>query len=149
MQGAASLIEHGSERMRLRKIHDQVMGTNRRIPLKTLLEMKNYPRENQQVLTMYAEGHSLADFLVQRSDKPTYLKFLQLAHEDGWNAALKSFYQFENVDSLEKVWDKWVLAGSPSLKLPKDSQLADSGGQNSKTAPRCVVERHPRSLGQN
>ena len=82
-EGAASLIEHGSERMRLRKIHDQVMGTTRRIPLRTLLEMKNYPTENRQVLALYAEGHSLADFLIQRSDKPTYLKFLQFAYDDG------------------------------------------------------------------
>jgi hypothetical protein len=123
-EGAASLIEHGSERMRLRKIHDQVMGTTRKIPLRTLLEMKNYPQGNQQVLALYAEGHSLADFLIQRSDKRTYLKFLQLAHDRGWDVALKSVYQFENIDSLEKVWDKWVMAGSPELNLPEGSQVA-------------------------
>ena len=131
-EGAASLIENESERMRLRKIHTQVMRTPRKIPLKTLLEMKNYPSDNQQVLTMYAEGHSLADYLVQRSDKPTYIKFLQQAHEKGWNDALKSIYQFENVESLEKVWDDWVLAGSPGLNLPKGTQLAD----NTRPAPK-------------
>jgi hypothetical protein len=125
-EGAASLIENESERMRLRRIHDQVMNTTRKIPLKSLLNMKNYPKEKQEVLTLYAEGHSLADFLIQRSDKPTYLKFLQQAHEQSWEAALKEHYRFDSVDDLEKVWDKWVLAGSRPLKLPKGSQIADN-----------------------
>lgn len=125
-EGAASLIENESERMRLRRIHDQVMNTTRKIPLKSLLEMKNYPKDKQQVLTLYAEGHSLADFLIQRSDKPTYLKFLQLAHERGWDHALKKIYQFDSVSALESRWDEWVLVGSPSLNLPAGTQVADA-----------------------
>jgi len=128
-EGAASLIEHGSERMRLRKIHDQVMGTTRKIPLRTLLEMKNYPQGNQEVLALYAEGHSLADFLIQRSDKRTYLKFLHVAHEQGWDAALKSTYNFNDIGALEKVWDKWVMAGSPALNLPEGTQVAATDPQ--------------------
>jgi hypothetical protein len=131
-EGAASLIEHGSERMRLRKIHDEVMGTIRRIPLRTLLEMKNYPKENRQVLALYAEGHSLADYLIQRSDKPTYLKFLQLAYEQDWNVAFKKFYEVDNIDALEKAWEKWVVAGSRPLNIPKDTQLADNTRSNPK-----------------
>lgn len=125
-EGAASLIENECERMRLRKIHDQVMNTTRKIPLKSLLEMKNYPSDKQQVLTLYAEGHSLADFLIQRKDKPTYLKFLQMAHEQSWPVALKEFYQYDSVESLERVWDKWVLAGSQPINAPKGSLVADN-----------------------
>jgi hypothetical protein len=135
-EGAASLIENESERMRLRKIHDQVMNTTRKIPLHTLLEMKNYPQDKQQVLTLYAEGHSLADYLIQRSDKPTYLKFLQLAHEQGWDVALKEIYQFESVGALEKRWDNWVVAGSPALRIPKGTQLADNNRPKSSATIR-------------
>ncbi|MEK6256986.1 MAG: hypothetical protein AABP62_00075 [Planctomycetota bacterium] len=124
-EGAASLIEHGSERLRLRKIHDQVMGTSRKIPLKTLLDMKNYPQDKQQVLTLYAEGHSLADFLIQKSDKPSYIKFLQVAHEAGWEEALKR-YEYPSIDALEKDWDQWVLASCPTLNVPAGTQLASN-----------------------
>ena len=124
-EGAASLIEHGSERLRLQKIHGQVMGTSRKIPLRTLLDMKNYPQDKQQVLTLYAEGHSLADFLIQKSDKPSYVKFLQAAHHEGWDAALQQ-YDYPSIDALERDWDKWVLASSPSLKAPAGSQVADN-----------------------
>lgn len=148
-EGAASLIENECERMRLRKIHDQVMNTTRKIPLKSLLEMKNYPSEKQQVLTLYAEGHSLADFLIQRSDKPTYMKFLQLAHEKGWPVALSEIYQFESVDALERVWDKWVLAGSQPLQLPKGSLVADNktpkGGNSKEVFRGQSPEAAPRS----
>lgn len=125
-EGAASLIENESERMRLRRIHDQVMNTTRKIPLKNLLEMKNYPSDKQQVLTLYAEGHSLADYLIQRGGKPTYLKFLQVAHERGWEHALKSVYQIAGIEALESTWDEWVVAGSPSLAIPKGTQLAEN-----------------------
>lgn len=132
-EGAASLIENECERMRLRRIHDQVLNTTRKIPLSTLLDMKNYPKDKQQVLTLYAEGHSLADMLIQRADKPTYLRFLQIAHEHGWPQALKQVYQFESIEALEKVWDKWVMAGSPSLQVPKGTQVAD--GRRPTVAP--------------
>jgi len=133
-EGAASLIEHGSERLRLRKIHDQVMGTSRKIPLKTLLEMKNYPQDKQQVLTLYAEGHSLADFLIQKSDKPSYIKFLQVAHEEGWPTALQQ-YNYSSVDALERDWDKWVLAGNPALNAPAGTLLASNKQTSAKNEP--------------
>lgn len=151
-EGAASLIENESERMRLRHIHDQVMNTTRKIPLQTLLEMKNYPNDKQQVLTLYAEGHSLADFLIQRSDKPTYLKFLQLAHEQGWNEALKSVYQFDSVDALERIWDKWVITGSPALKIPEGSQVADNSPPvkgKSLALPVTQKDASPKVRGQS
>ena len=160
-EGAASLIENESERMRLRKIHDQVMNTSRKIPLKSLLEMKNYPQEKQQVLTLYAEGHSLADFLIQRSDKRTYVAFLQMAHEQGWEAALKNLYNVESVEILEAAWDKWVLAGSPAVKLPKGTQVAETTpplakkgntirGQSPETKPaaRPRLDETPRNSEQ-
>jgi hypothetical protein len=142
-EGAASLIENESERMRLRKIHDQVMNTTRKIPLRTLLEMKNYPKDNQQILTLYAEGHSLADYLIQRSNKRTYLKFLQVAHEQGWSHALATIYQFDSIEALERVWDEWVVAGSPALKIPKGTQLADSGRPAQKK-PEVIRGQSPK-----
>lgn len=150
-EGAASLIENESERMRLRRIHDQVMNTTRKIPLKTLLEIKNYPSDKQQVLTLYAEGHSLADYLIQKADKPTYLKFLQVAHDRGWDHALKSVYQIEGVEGLEAIWDKWVLVGSPSLNIPKGTQVAE----NTRPAKKGEVirgqsqDQDPPSSGRN
>lgn len=123
-EGAASLIEHESERNQLRHIHSRVMGTSRRIPLKTLLDIKQYPQEQQEILTLYAEGHSLADFLIQRRGKPEYIRLMSTAYEQDWETALKTIYGVKSLSALESEWDSWVMAGSPSLNIPKGSQLA-------------------------
>lgn len=143
-EGAASLIEHESERMRLRKLHDQVMNTTRKIPLRKLLEMKEYPSDQHQVLTLYAEGHSLADYLIGRSNKATYLKFLNDAHQRGWDKALKAHYGYVKVESLEKEWDQWVMAGSPSQLTPADQMLADTGN----VTIRGQTPEETRELGE-
>ncbi|HEY0982136.1 MULTISPECIES: hypothetical protein [unclassified Schlesneria] len=155
-EGAASLIEHDSERNRLRDIHSRVMGTRRKIPLRTLLDIKNYPEDKQDVLTLYAEGHSLADFLIQHADKPQYLRLMALAHERGWEVALNQLYGFQSIESLEREWDDWVLAGS--AKLPAGTQIATRDrnrndgplirGQSPDNEPRLgdPEEIHPFSL---
>lgn len=125
-EGAATIVEHESERKRQRLLNRQVLGTNKRIPLRRLLSMKEYPSEMQQVLTLYAEGYSLADFLLQTGGKKRYLMFLEDAHKNGWDDAIAKQYRFKNVEELEQRWGSWVMAGSPSLQLPAGQQLAST-----------------------
>ena len=125
-EGAATIVEHESEKKRQRLLNRQVMGTNKRIPLRHLLSMKEYPSEMQQVLTLYAEGYSLADFLLQRGGKKRYLMFLEDAHKNGWDEAIAKLYKYKNVEELEQGWGKWIIAGSPSLQLPAGQQLASN-----------------------
>lgn len=125
-EGAASLIEHESERNQLRQIHNRAISSRRKISLRKLLEIKDYPQDQQEILTLYAEGHSLADFLIQKADKKKYLKLLQVSHERGWETALKSLYGYAGIEKLESEWDQWVLAGSPSLNLPAGTQIASN-----------------------
>ena len=125
-EGAATLIEHESERRRQHLVLKQVWNTGRRISMRRLLSIKEYPREMQQVLTLYAQGYSLADFLVQAGGKARYLRFLDEAHRHGWDKALRRHYDLESVESLEKRWSGWVVAGSPPLKVPEGQQLAQA-----------------------
>jgi hypothetical protein len=133
-EGAASLIEHESERRRLKKIHEQALSKSQKIPLRELLGMKQYPKDQQQVLTLYAEGYSLADYLIQQSSKPHYLKFLSAALKRGWGPALRDFYGYEQVEQLERELDRWVLAGSPDLPTKSNVALAGSGQWRSSAA---------------
>jgi hypothetical protein len=121
-EGAASLIEHESERNQLRQIHSRAINAHRKIPLKTLLDIKQYPQDQQEVLTLYAEGHSLADFLIQRGGKQRYLNLMEMAYNSDWETALKSLYGFAGVDKLEREWDQWVMAGSH--KIPEGTLVA-------------------------
>lgn len=143
-EGAATLVEHESERMRQNKLLGQVIRTNRRIPLAELLEITEYPEDMQQVLTLYAEGYSLADFLVQQrgeQGRAVYLRFLNDAHEQNWAFAFKKHYGYESVGAVEKHWNGWVLAGSPSLQREEGTMLAENN-------PRTQPEERPAPVEQ-
>ncbi len=149
-EGAASLIEHESERLRLKKIHEQVMNSTKKIPLRQLLGMKEYPTETQQVLTMYAEGYSLADYLIQQSSRQRYLQFLSKSFEAGWDRALEEFYGYKSIDLLEQELDQWILAGSPALNLPAGSLVASrrAGVKPPSTTIRGQSPEWPIELGE-
>lgn len=138
-EGAATLAEEDSERRRQQKLAEEVMPTKRRIPMRELLSITEYPKNIHHVLTLYAQGYTLADFLVQKGGKSRFLAFMQDAHESGWDAALRRHYEEESVESLESKWDQWVMAGSPSLRRPDGELLADA------KSPSVVRSQNPES----
>ena len=137
-EGAATLVEHDSEKRRQQLLCRQVLDNGRRIPLRKLLQIREYPRDMQDVLTLYAEGYSLADFLVQGGGKTRYLKFLEDAHHRGWDQAVRTHYGFEGVDGLEKKWNGWIMAGSPRIDVPAGAELASAelSGRNTSSRSR-------------
>ncbi|MFM9965485.1 MAG: hypothetical protein ACKV2Q_30235 [Planctomycetaceae bacterium] len=138
-EGAATLAEEDSERGRQRKLAEEVMPSKRRIPLRELLSITEYPKNMQHVLTLYAEGYSLADFLVQKGGKSRFLAFMQDAHVSGWDASLRRHYEEESVEALESKWSTWVISGSPSLRLPDGDLIAAT------TSPPIVRSQNPDS----
>ena len=139
-EGAATLIEHESERRRQSMLLKQVWNTPGRIPLRKLLSIKEYPSDMRHVLTLYAEGYSLADFLVQAGGKTRYLEFLDTAHKHGWDRAIAEHYSLKDVDDLESRWNSWVMAGSPQLKLPEGSQIASNESREKSSSPNRGAE---------
>ena len=139
-EGAATLAENASEKLRQQRLVEQILKTNRRIPLRTLLSIKNYPRDMQNMLTLYAEGYSLASYLIQQGGKRRYLKFLEAAHRSGWESAFRHYYKQHSIDALERSWNSWVVSGSPPLNLPSGTLLADATSRSSRAAsPEFVV----------
>lgn len=142
-EGAATLFEHSSEQARQLETLDRVVKTQRRIPLKKLLTIREYPSDMQDVLTLYAEGFSLATFLVgQKGEKgrTVYLEFLEDANRMNWSKAIQKHYGFENIEGLEKDWTNWVLAGSPDLQLPDGVMLAeDARSENAETLVAAIA----------
>jgi hypothetical protein len=125
-EGAATLAEEDGERRRQQKLAEEVMPTKRRIALRELLQITEYPKNMQHVLTLYAEGYSLANYLVQQGGKPRFLAFMQDAHQRGWDEAIHQHYDESNIEALEKKWNHWILSGSPSLERPDGTLLAQA-----------------------
>jgi len=120
-EGAATLFEHESEQARQIELLNEVFQTPRRIPLKNLLTIREYPSDMRDVLTLYAEGFSLASFLVaSKGDqgRKVYLQFLEDAHRHNWDKAVTMHYGYQSIDHLEQEWSRWILAGSPAMQPP-------------------------------
>jgi len=125
-EGAATIIEHESERMRQMQTLKQVTNNGTRFSLRQLLAIKEYPQDMQRVLTLYAQGYSLSDYLIQKKGRKSFLEFLEAAHHHGWDNAIRTHYKLKNIEQLEGKWNNWVMAGSPRLKLPKGVMLASN-----------------------
>lgn len=124
-EGAATLFEHRSEQLKqLSLLNEVIRNRQELISLRDLLAMKDYPRGQRPMLTLYAQGYALADFLVQQKGRQAYLKFISDGERTNWEEAIRANFDHEGIESLERNWQGWVLAGMPKLTLPRDQMLA-------------------------
>jgi hypothetical protein len=138
-EGAATVVEHISEKGRSFDLAEKLVNQGRRIPLRVLLNMTQYPKDTDQVLAMYAQGYSLTEFLIQDKGRKHFLNFLNDAHHRGWDRAIATFYGSPGIEKLEQKWSSWVLAGSPRLDLPEGQMLASTGDAASTGSAASVV----------
>lgn len=138
-EGAATLCEHKDEKRRQDMTLRQVWNT-RRIPLRKLVRMTEYPSDMRDVMALYAQGYSLARFLVDGAGgdaaaRTRYLDFIADALKRGWDAALETHYGIGSVDDLERQWGGWVVAGSPDFDRDRGTLVAAADPPRAK-APR-------------
>jgi RNA polymerase sigma factor (sigma-70 family) len=118
----------------------QLLNAGRGIRLNKLLPMRSYPRD---MIVLYAEGHSIARFLISQKVRlgPPVLKdlphigglfqnvangqqqfvvFLHLGMEkntiESWNNAAKTVYGYESVDALEDAWLDFLRKPESAIK---------------------------------
>lgn len=147
-EGAATLFEHRSEqRIQLDLLQRVVKSGRGFIPLEKLLNMKNYPTGRMPMLTLYAEGFGLVDFLMHQGGRQTYLKFLAEGKRNGWEPAIRKYYNHNGVEALEKDWRAWVMAGMPHYGTAPEEMIALIGAQTrdvARPATRMPNGRRPR-----
>jgi len=154
-EGAATLFEHESEKMKQLHLLNQVIrDQGQHFSLRELLSMKDYPEDPRRMLTLYAQGFTLVDFLVQQKGQKVYLQLLNAAEAEGWEEAIRSHFDHAGIAALERNWRGWVLAGRPRLLEGSETLLADSAeplagdiqkpvaaaaGKNLSVQPRAIV----------
>jgi len=139
-EGAATFVEDESERKRQMLLAMDVLKTARRIPLKSLLSIMDYPRDMRDVLNLYAEGYVLTELLIQCGGRAKFLKFLNTAHIDGWDRAIHSHYGQSGISGLDQEWNQWVMAGCPA-KVTEDGTLLASNDPDTSYPVGQVVAR--------
>jgi len=155
-EGAATLFEHRSEQQIQLDLLQRVVKSGRGfIPLRKLLNMKNYPTGRMPMLTLYAEGFGLVDFLMHQGGRHTYLKFLTEGKRNGWEPAIRKYYNHNGVEALEKDWRAWVMAGMPHYGTAPEEMIALIGAQTrdvarpaTRTLSRETRPDRPREVSQ-
>jgi hypothetical protein len=101
-EGGAVLSEDELERDRHDKLVRHVLNTpGRKIPLRRLFSLREYPGD---VMVLYAEGYSVANYLVHAGGKHHFLRFVAHGMTSGWDNAVQTFYRFNSVEELEEAW---------------------------------------------
>jgi len=141
-EGACTTVEHVSERTKQQQMLIAFLRTGRGIPFNSMFAMKEYPRD---VLPLYAQGHSLASFLIQQGGRHKYLNFIGAGmHSDQWSKALEQHYGVTNLAVLQDKWLAWVRQGSPAINPPTPAQPATgnvelaSAGRRPRPEPNLI-----------
>jgi hypothetical protein len=94
-EGGAVYSEDELERRRHDDMCRQILNAGRGMPLRRLFSLTNYPSD---VMVLYAEGYAVSKYLIELSDRPTFLNFVAHGMQRGWDDAVKTYYQHQNVD---------------------------------------------------
>lgn len=147
-EGAATSVEHRSERMRHRRMLVKFLQTGRGIPFNRMFALREYPRD---VMPLYAQGLSVAEFLIAQGGRRKYIAYLEDGLDTGdWTAATKRHYAIPNLGHLQQRWLAWVAGGCPKLPAPRTqpeqgpagNMLAD-GKKRPRPEPNLIYHIEP------
>jgi hypothetical protein len=116
-----------------------------------MFAMTEYP---QDVLPLYAQGHSLARYMIGQRGKRAFMTFLTDGLRDGnWPRAVRQHYEYEHLLALQNSWMDWIKAGRPAVQPVGAVQLASAEPPAPPEAPDVREEvgaGKPRSVyGEN
>jgi hypothetical protein len=112
-EGACTTMEHSSEVAKQERMLIDFLKTGRGIPFGEMFAMKEYP---QDVMPLYSQGHSLAEWLIEDKGRAEFLRFLADGMKDeDWRRAVHDHYGFSDLYSMQNTWLDWVKAGRPQL----------------------------------
>ena len=113
-EGGATSVEHVSEKIKYKRILDQSLRSGRGIAFNRMFAMTEYPRD---IMPLYAQGHSLADYLIQIGGRRKYVQFIGDGLEtDDWPGAISRNYGVDGLGKLQNTWLAWVKQGFPALR---------------------------------
>jgi hypothetical protein len=124
-EGGSVLSEDDIERERHDQLVRSIVNKGQKIPLRTLFGLTQYP---PQVMCLYAQGYSMSDFLVKRSNRQHFLNFVGQGMYAGWDKAVQESYGHKNIEELEQAWLTFLRDGR---KQPAGTLVASANNKGS------------------
>jgi hypothetical protein len=136
-EGGAVLSEDDLERNEHDLMVRQILNSGRSIALRHLFSLREYPRE---VGALYAEGYSVAEYLVSSSSRRVFLEFVAHGMQYGWDSAARSYYRFQNIEQLQDGWISYLRTGRrPTSTLVARNEIGTSADPASRTVVRLTT----------
>jgi len=149
-EGACTTVEHTSERNKQEHMLVQFLTHrphSRGIAFNRMFAMKEYP---QDILPLYAQGYSVARFLIGQGGKQQFVKYVgEGMQTNNWPETTKRHYGFDTLGELQASWLAWVGSGSPVHPSPHDTPgvqvAAATTAQNNQASPIYRAQNEERS----
>lgn len=136
-EGGATSVEAPSEKAKHRKMLVQFLQTNRGIAFNTMFAMTEYPHD---VMPLYAQGFSLAEYLIEQGGRREYVAFLDEGLQSGrWGDAAAHHYRAQDLGVLQNTWLGWVAQGSPRLTPPAGTLAAAAPAPAHRPEPNLIL----------
>ncbi len=114
-EGACTTVEHISEKQKHQKFLHQFLETGRGLAFNRMFNLKEYPED---IMPLYAQGHSAVQFLLDQGGPQKFVKFLETGmRTEAWQAALQEHYTYESIGQFQTMWNQWLADGSPESLL--------------------------------
>jgi hypothetical protein len=94
--------------------------------------MRDYPAD---MTSLYAQGHSVARYLVSAKSRKVFLTFVGDGLKRGWDEAVRTQYGYDNVEQLEQAWLGWVA------KQPETHAVSASTRRYNEDGSHARLER--------
>jgi hypothetical protein len=112
-EGACTTVEHQSEIAKQERNLIQFLRTGQGIPFRQMFAMTEYP---PNVMPLYAQGHSLTQWLIEARGRAAFLDFLADGmQDDNWERAVHKHYGYTDLLTMQNAWNDWVRQGRPQL----------------------------------
>jgi len=112
-EGAATSVEHGTEKENYRQLLRQYLREDVRkgLPFNRMVALKEYPADP---MPFYSQGFSVVEYLINLGGHRRLLEFAATGMESGnWNLAVQQHYGQENLGELQLSWIDWVATVPP------------------------------------
>jgi hypothetical protein len=103
-EGASVCAESPATRAKMQKECIGLLNSGKAISLAWLFKLYDYPKDGQQMMSLYIQGHSVTAYLVGLKDHATFIEFVGLAMRDGWDKSAQATYGFADVEALQSAW---------------------------------------------
>ncbi len=144
-EGACTTVEHSSEKNKNTTLLYRFLKSDRGIAFNQMFAMKEYPAD---ILPLYAQGYSLARFLIAQGGKQKYVQYVgEGMRTNNWTATTNKFYGHPSLSSLQVAWLDWVRDGSNEGMINEYSPTQLVSNQQPNNGVAVVRGQSPQSHG--